>query len=98
MPTTCNNCNSKDLAVMPIAQHEKDQNKLMNIIKWLIAVIMVLIITFVGVFAFETWKDSQYEDVVTTEEITVDATESGVANYIGQDGNIYNGENNDKKN
>lgn len=86
------------MAVMPIAQHEKDQNRLMGIIKWLIAVIVILIVLFVGSNAFWIWRDSQYEDVVTTEEIVVDADDNGNANYIGQDGNIYNGEDNSKEN
>ena len=98
MAKTCNSCNTNNMAVMPIAQHEKDQNRLMGIIKWLIAVIVILIVLFVGSNAFWIWRDSQYEDVVTTEEIVVDADDNGNANYIGQDGNIYNGEDNSKEN
>ena len=86
------------MAVMPIAQHEKDQNRLMGIIKWLIAVIVILIVLFVGYIAFDKWRDSQYEDVVETEEIIVDAEDSGTANYIGNDGDIYNGKDNSKEN
>ena len=48
MAKTCNGCNTNDMAVMPIAQHEKDQNRLMNIIKRLIAVIVILIVLLVG--------------------------------------------------
>ena len=95
MAKTCNSCNTNDMAVMPIAQHEKDQNRLMGIIKRLIAVIVVLIVLLVGYIAFDKWRDSQYEDVVETEEITVDAEDSGTANYIGNDGDIYNGKDND---
>ena len=95
MAKTCNGCNTNDMAVMPIAEHEKDQNRLMGIIKSLIAVIVILIVLFVGYIAFDKWRDSQYEDVVETEEITVDAEDSGTANYIGNDGDIYNGKDND---
>lgn len=98
MHKTCNSCNTNDMAVMPIAQHEKDQQRLMGIIKWLIAVIVILIVLFVGSNTFWIWRESQYEDVVTTEEIVVDADDNGNANYIGQDGNIYNGEDNSKEN
>lgn len=98
MAKTCNSCNTNDMAVMPIAQHEKDQNRLMGIIKSLIAVIVILIVLFVGYIAFDKWRDSQYEDVVETEEIIVDAEDSGTANYIGNDGDIYNGKDNSKKN
>lgn len=98
MSKTCNNCNTNDMAVMPIAQHEKDQNRLMGIIKWLIAVIVILIVLFVGYIAFDKWRDNRYEDVVETEEIIVDAEDSGTANYIGNDGDIYNGKDNSKEN
>ena len=95
MAKTCNSCNTNDMAVMPIAQHEKDQNRLMSIIKRLIVVIVILIVLLVGYIAFDKWRDSQYEDVAETEEITVDAEDSGTANYIGNDGDIYNGKDND---
>lgn len=98
MSKICNSCNTNDMAVMPIAQHEKDQNRLMGIIKWLIAVIVILIVLFVGYIAFDKWRDSQYKDVVETEEIIVDAEDSGTANYIGNDGDIYNGKDNGKEN
>ena len=98
MSKTCNNCNTNDMAVMPIAQHEKDQNRLMSIIKRLIAVIVTLIVLFVGYIAFDKWRDSRYEDVVETEEIIVDAEDSGTANYIGNDGDIYNGKDSSKEN
>lgn len=98
MAKTCNGCNTNDMAVMPIAQHEKDQNRLMGIIKRLIAVIVILIVLLVGYIAFDKWRDSQYEDVVETEEIIVDAEDSGTANYIGNDGDIYNGKDSSKEN
>ena len=98
MAKTCNSCNTNDMAVMPIAQHEKDQSRLMGIIKRLIAVVAILIMLFVGYIAFDKWRDSQYEDVVETEEIIVDAEDSGTANYIGNDGDIYNGKDNGKEN
>lgn len=98
MAKTCNGCSTNDMAVMPIAQHEKDQNRLMGIIKSLIAVIVILIVLFVGYIAFDKWRDNRYEDVVETEEIIVDAEDSGTANYIGNDGDIYNGKDNSKEN
>lgn len=96
MAKTCNNCNTNDMAVMPIAQHEKDQNRLMGIIKWLIAVIMILIVLFVGSNTFWIWRDSQYEDVVETEETIIEGvtqeTEGGDNNFVG--GDYTNGETN----
>ena len=98
MAKTCNNCNSNDMAVMPIAQHEKDQNRLMSIIKRLIAVIVTLIVLLVGYIAFDKWRDSQYEVVEeTTKETTIEGvtqeTKDGNNNFVG--GDYTNGETND---
>ena len=98
MSKTCNSCNTESMAMMPIAQHEKDQNRLMSVIKLLIVVIVLLVVVSVGSNAFWIWRDSQYEDVVETEEIIVDAEDNGTANYIGNDGDIYNGEDYGKEN
>lgn len=92
MAKTCNNCGTEEIAVMPIAEHEKDQNRLMEIIKSLIAVILVLIVLLVGSNIAWIIYENSFEEVITTEEIIVDADDNGNANYIGQDGNIYNGE------
>ena len=43
------------------------------------------------------WGWLQYDYTSVTEEIIVDAEDNGNANYIGQDGNIYNGEDNSKE-
>ena len=74
MAKTCNSCNTNNMAVTPIAQHEKDQNRLMGIIKWLIAVILVLIVVSVCSNAFWIWRNSQYEVVVdeTTKKTIID--------------------------
>ena len=98
MAKTCNSCNTNDMAVMPIAQHEKDQNRLMSIIKRLIAVIVTLIVLLVGYIAFDKWRDSQYEVVEeTTKETTIEGvtqeTEGGDNNFVG--GDYTNGETND---
>lgn len=98
MGKTCNSCNTNDMAVMPIAQHEKDQNRLMGIIKWLIAVIVILIVFLVGSNVGWLIYESQYEVVEETEtetNITQD-NESGYNNYIGNDGDIVNGETDNK--
>jgi hypothetical protein len=91
MAKTCNSCNTNDMAVMPIAQHEKDQNRLMGIIKSLIAVIVILIVLFVGSNAFWIWRDSQYEDVVTTEETIIDAQQDGEGTNIVGGGDVNYG-------
>lgn len=98
MAKTCNGCGTEEMAVMPMAQHEKDQNRLMSIIKSLIAVIIVLIVLLVGSNIAWVIYENSFEEVITTEEIIVDAEDNGNANYIGQDGNIYNGEDYSKEN
>ena len=91
MAKTCNSCNTNDMAVMPIAQHEKDQNRLMGIIKRLIAVIVTLIVLLVGYIAFDKWRDSQYEDVVSTEETIIDAQQDGEGTNIVGGGDVNYG-------
>ena len=97
MAKTCNSCNTNDMAVMPIAQHEKDQNRLMGIIKWLIAVIVILVVLLVGSNVGWLIYSSQFEVVEENTTITQD-NESGYNNYIGNDGDIVNGETNSKEN
>ena len=98
MAKTCNSCNTNDMAVMPIAQHEKDQNRLMGIIKSLIAVIVILIVLLVGSNVGWLIYESQYEVVEETSTTVEQENENGYNNYIGNDGDIVNGETNDKNN
>ena len=97
MAKTCNSCNTNDMAVMPIAQHEKDQNRLMSIIKRLIAVIVILILLLVGTNVGWLIYNSQFEVVEESTTITQENAE-GYNNYIGNDGDIVNGETNNKEN
>ena len=97
MAKTCNSCNTNDMAVMPIAQHEKGQNRLMGIIKSLIAVIVILIVLLVGTNVGWLIYNSQFEVVEESTTITQENAE-GYNNYIGNDGDIVNGETNNKEN
>lgn len=99
MSKTCNGCGTNnDMAVMPIAQHEKDQNRLMGIIKSLIAVIVILIVLLVGTNVGWLIYESRYEVVEETGTTVEQENENGYNNYIGNDGDIVNGETNDKNN
>ena len=99
MAKTCNGCGTNnDMAVMPIAQHEKDQNRLMGIIKSLIAVIVILIVLLVGTNVGWLIYESRYEVVEETGTTVEQENENGYNNYIGNDGDIVNGETNDKNN
>ena len=85
------------MAVMPIAQHEKGQNRLMGIIKSLIAVIVILIVLLVGTNVGWLIYNSQFEVVEESTTITQENAE-GYNNYIGNVGDIVNGETNNKEN
>lgn len=104
MAKTCDGCISKgmsdfkDMPPVPFAAHESALARSERHNKRLWIVILVLIGALIGTNLGWIVYESQFEDVVTTEEIIVDAEENGIANYIGQDGNIYNGEDNSKEN
>lgn len=59
-------------------------------IKRLWVIIILLIVLFVGTNAAWIYYESQWE-VVETTEITQE-NDGGYNNYIGNDGDIYNGE------
>lgn len=101
MQKTCNNCGAEKHGEGQVifteygyeaheARHEREKKRLWAVILVLIAALLVTN------FAWILYECS-FEDVVTTEEIIVDADDNGNANYVGQDGNIYNGENYDKE-
>lgn len=94
MAKTCNSCNTKDMAVMPIAQHEKDQSRLMHMIKWLIAVIVILIVLLAGSNIAWIVYENSFEDCVITQDVEQDA-DNGTNNFVGGD---YYGEAEDKNN
>jgi multisubunit Na+/H+ antiporter MnhB subunit len=97
MSKTCNGCRTEEMAIMPIAQHEKDQSRLMSIIKWLIAVVVVLIVLLVGSNVGWLIYESQFETVESTmEEYEIKQNaEYGDNNSIINGGEIVNGYTND---
>lgn len=100
MSKTCNGCGSDKAPVnVPYIVHESDMSRLERQLKRLWIVILVLIFLLVGSNCAWLWYESQFETVeTTTEEIVVDADENGIANYIGNDGGIINGEGDSKEN
>ena len=97
MAKTCNNCVSENVNV-PYIVHESAMARSERHSKRLWIVILVLIGALIGTNLAWIVYENSFEDIVSTEEIIVDAEENGIANYIGQDGNIYNGEDNNKEN
>lgn len=94
MSKTCNGCGSDKAPVnVPYLVHEGDMSRLERQLKRLWIVILVLILLLVGTNCAWLWYESQFETVETvSEEIVVDAGENGIANYVGNDGDIINGE------
>lgn len=86
MKKTCNSCQTDDVAVMPIAQHEKDQQRLMSIIKKQFIAIIVLICLLFGSFGLFVWYESQFET------FTCEQDGEGINNVnYGEQGDLNNG-------
>ena len=99
MAKTCNGCGTEKLNVsVTYVVHESAMARSERHNKRLWIVILVLIGALIGTNIAWIIYENSFEEVITTEEIIVDAEDNGNANYIGQDGNIYNGEDNSKEN
>lgn len=93
MEKTCNGCATEHHGVnVPYVVHESAMARNERHNKRLWIAILVLIGALIASNLAWIIYQSQFEEVVVTEEIIVDAEDDGNANYIGQDGNIYNGE------
>lgn len=82
----CQNTHSEEWSLS--AELAKSNKRMFVILVTVIALWFATIAGFV-------WYINQYE--YTNETITADTNSSGDANYIGNDGNIYNGTNNSEK-
>ena len=72
--------------------HEAAQARAERTIKRLIIALITSIILLFATNVLWIWNNSQYDFV--DSEVNVDTEGEGNANYIGQDGDIYNGTNN----
>lgn len=91
----CNNCGTdKNPASVPYVVHESAMARAERNTKALIWVIVLLIVLLVGTNAGWLWYESQFEVVeeTTTETTVTQDNASGYNNYIGNDGDIVNGE------
>lgn len=93
MEKTCNNCGTENTNVaVPYVVHEamvarqERQTKRM----WIALIVLAVTLFLTNMAWIGAWTSYDY----SSEEIIVDAEDNGNANYIGQDGNIYNGEDN----
>lgn len=82
MSNDCNSCNKKsDSFAMELLRGYSLQAK-----RWFVACMVILAMWIATIFGF-IWFISQYD--YESYEITADGNSN--ANYIGEDGNIYNG-------
>ena len=99
MSKTCNGCGTSNQPIsVPYIVHESSMVRAERQAKRLIAIIILLIVLLVGSNIGWLIYENSFEDIVTSEEIIVDAEENGIANYIGNDGDIYNGKDYSKEN
>lgn len=92
----CKRCAMNDdmtNVVMSSADWQRNEQRHLRREKRLIAIIVLVIVMLVGSHIGWLVYESQFETTETVEEILVDAEDNGIANYIGNDGDIYNGEN-----
>ena len=92
MPKTCNNCGTeKTPANVPYVAHEFAMARAERQSKRLVAVIILLIVLLVGSNIGWLVYNSQFEVVEESTVITQENAD-GYNNYIGNDGDIVNGE------
>lgn len=89
----CNRCGTSNApASVPYVVHESAMARAERHTKALVWVVVLLIVLLVGTNAGWLWYESQFEVVEeTTTTITQDNAD-GYNNYIGNDGDIVNGE------
>lgn len=95
--SNCSNCNNEKTTpeAVPYIVHESAMARAERSAKRLWTVIILLIVLLVGSNGAWLWYESQFE-TVTTEIMQENA--DGYNNYIGNDGDIVNGETDSKSN
>ena len=89
----CETCKEKRKVIaqtpkdVPYIAHESAVARLERVIKRLWVLVLALIILLCASNAAWIWYESQFEEVRIEQE-----NESGYNNFIGNDGDIYNGE------
>lgn len=80
---------------IPYIAHESAMARNERMVKRLIIalVISVIMIVVSNLSWLYVWQQYDY----TSDTVTVDSKDGGNANYIGEDGNVYNGESGSKE-
>ena len=87
----CTNCTKQvEYPPVPFVVHENMRAQMDLNSHRLIRVIVLLIILLVATNCAWLWHESQYETVRIEQE-----NDRGINNFIGNDGDIYNGQAND---
>lgn len=87
--SNCESCSKRPPEPVPYVVHESDMARQERTIKRLWILLLVLIVLLVGSNGWWIWRESQFADEYY--EITQE-NEDGYNNFIGNDGDIYNGE------
>lgn len=88
---TCNECGAHDAPSIPYIAYESAKARDERNFRRLWVVILVLIGLLFGTNAAWLWYESQSQSIEISQEY-----ESGYNNFIGNDGDIFNGETDDK--
>ena len=89
----CNNCGTdKAPASVPYVVHESAMARAERQTKSLVWVIVLLIVLLVGSNCAWLWYENQFEVVEETTTTITQENADGYNNYIGNDGDIVNGE------
>ena len=85
----CKSCKSKEQPseTVPFIVHEGMMARAERTAKRLWITILLLIVLLVGTNAGWIWYQSQFEDIAISQE-----NEDGYNNFVGNDGDIFNGE------
>lgn len=79
--------NTKQPANIPYFVHEAEMDRLERANKRWFITALIIFLAFIGTNVYWIWYESQFQDVVVTQE-----NADGYNNYIGNDGDIFNGE------
>ena len=85
----CKSCKVKDQPseTVPYIVHEGMMARAERTAKRLWITILLLIVLLVGTNGAWIWYESQFEDIAISQE-----NEDGYNNFVGNDGDIFNGE------
>ena len=87
----CESCSKRAPEPVPYLAHESAMARAERIIKRLWVLAVILIVLLVATNGLWIWYESQWEDIVVTQD-----NAEGYNSYIGNDGDIYNGTTDDK--